>query len=256
MRKSYVGGNWKMNTTMATGATLAQAIVDGHDANAACEVVVFPPFTSLATIRASTEDAPVRLGAQDVWHQPDGAFTGEVSCGMLRDVGVEVVLVGHSERRHVIGESDDLVNQKLRAALAAGFDVVLCVGETLEEREAGSTDAANARQLAGGLADVPAADLARVVIAYEPVWAIGTGRTATPADAGAAHRAIRRWLSEAYDLDSAEAMRIQYGGSVKPTNAAELGADPDIDGFLVGGASLSADDFLSIIGSITTPPTG
>mgnify|MGYP006276450651 CR=1 FL=1 len=244
-RTPTVGGNWKMHTDRASAAELAQQVA-GLD-SAGVEVAVYVPSPYLLTAREALAGSGVVLGAQDVYHEPEGAFTGEVSTTMLADCGVGSVLVGHSERRHVIGEDDALVNKKARAALGAGLGVVLCVGETLEQREAGETDAINARQVRAGLAGVDADGVARVTIAYEPVWAIGTGRTATPDDAQAAHERLRSLLGELYGRDVAHATRIQYGGSVKPANAAELFAMPDIDGGLIGGASLKADQFAAII---------
>ena len=213
------------------------------------EVTIFPAFPYLARVAGVLKDAgsPIRVGAQDGYPQPNGAFTGEVSMPMLRDVGVDVVLVGHSERRHVIGEIDTIVNAKLLAALDVGLDVVLAIGETLVQREVGQTDAINLAQLAYGLAGVKAEQMAHVTLAYEPVWAIGTGETATPEDAQAAHAAIRAAVAFLYDNGVAGAVRIQYGGSMKPGNAADLLARPDIDGGLIGGAALKADDFAAII---------
>ena len=252
-RHPIIGGNWKMNTTRASAAALAAAIADGVRAETAVEVVVFPPFPYLLEVGAVLKQrtSSIALGAQDVYHAPgSGAFTGEVSTDMLRDCGVTHILAGHSERRHILGESDDLVGKKARAILAAGgggLTCVLCVGETLDQRKAGRTDAVNERQLRAGLAGVTSADLARVVIAYEPVWAIGTGVTATPADAQDAHAKIRRVIASMYGEPAGAALRIQYGGSVKGSNAAELLGQPDIDGALVGGASLDPDDFARIV---------
>jgi triosephosphate isomerase len=247
-RTPFVGGNWKMNTDLADGDALARAVAEGGKGLfEACDVVVCPPLPYLQSIGKSIEGSGLKLGAQNVYHEANGAFTGEVSCSMLNDLGVQVVLVGHSERRHVIGEGDLLINAKLRAALDAGLHVILCIGETIQQREAGQTDAVNAGQLAYGLAGVTPQKMAEVTIAYEPVWAIGTGKTATPDDAQAAHKAIREWLAFAYDRSVADAVRIQYGGSVKPDNAAELFSQPDIDGGLIGGASLKADDFIAIV---------
>ena len=253
-RKPFVGGNWKMNTTMSDAAELTRGVADGvaHH-GAGVDVAIFPPFPYLLTADAVLRDheSPVMLGAQDVYFEPDGAFTGEVSTGMLLDCGVRVVLAGHSERRHVIGETDEIVNRKVRATLAAGMQCILCVGETLEQREAGQTDAVNDRQIRAGLTEVSAGQFASVTIAYEPVWAIGTGRTATPEDAQDAHKKIRAILAELYGEESAAQTRIQYGGSVKASNAAELFAQPDIDGGLIGGASLKAGDFSSIVAAAT-----
>jgi triosephosphate isomerase len=247
-RKPFVGGNWKMNTNRTTGADLARGVTDGLITADGVDVAVFPPFPYLLTVRSILRDrgSPVRLGAQDAYFQGDGAFTGEVSVTMLKDCGVQVVLCGHSERRHVIGEKDELVNKKLRAVLEAGLDAVLCVGETLEEREAGHQDIINARQVRTGLAEIPASLTERLVIAYEPVWAIGTGKTATPQDAQDAHAQIRQLLGKMFGRDAADRVRIIYGGSLKPDIAPEIMAQPDVDGGLVGGASLNAADFVSI----------
>jgi triosephosphate isomerase len=246
-RKPTVGGNWKMNLNGQQVASLAKELAGKLPPGAKVDVAVFPPFPYLLKAREALAGSAIKLGAQDFYHEPDGAYTGEVSLAMLKDVGVSVVLVGHSERRHVIGETDDLLNRKLRGALKAGMEVILCVGEKLEQRELGQTDAVNAGQVSYGLAGVSAADMAKVTIAYEPVWAIGTGKTATPGDAQAAHRAIRRTVEGLLGTQVAQAVRIQYGGSVKPGNAAELFGQADIDGGLIGGASLKASDFLAIV---------
>lgn len=253
-RKPFVGGNWKMNLNRAESHALARAVA--QQAPAGVDVAIFPAFPCLAEVadvlKASNPNV-VKLGAQDFYFQPNGAFTGEVSLAMLKDLGVRVVLAGHSERRHVFGESDELINRKVRAALDAGLEVILCVGEKLEQREAGQTHDINMGQLLLGLAGVKREQLGRVTIAYEPVWAIGTGKNATPADAQAAHGRIRRCVQfgllegGAQAAAIAGAMRIQYGGSVKPSNAKELFSQPDIDGGLIGGASLKAEDFLAIV---------
>lgn len=249
MRTPIIGGNWKMNTTAATARALAQAVADGAGDSPGAQVAIFPPFVYLREIaellRAS--NSQVMLGAQDAYFEPDGAFTGEVSITMLKDSGVSIVLAGHSERRHVIGETDALVNSKVRAVLDAGLTCILCVGETLAQREAGHTDEVNRTQTVEGLKGVTPQQMANVVIAYEPVWAIGTGKTATPADAQDAHKKLRAVLGALHGPDIAATTRIQYGGSMKASNAAELLAQPDIDGGLIGGASLKADEFLSII---------
>ncbi len=215
----------------------------------AADVTVFPPFPYLAPVAGAFRDAGsnIHVGAQNAWAKPNGAFTGEVSLSMLKDVGVDTLLVGHSERRHVIGESDVLVNEKLLAALEAGFEVVLAIGESLEQREAGQTNAINAGQLGYGLAGVNASQMAHITVAYEPVWAIGTGKTATPEDAQKAHAAIRSTLAFQYDQTIADTVRIQYGGSMKPANAGDLLSQTDIDGGLIGGAALKADDFAAIV---------
>ena len=248
-RKPFVGGNWKMNTNRSTGSDLARGVVDGLMTLDGVDTCVFPPFPYLLTIRAILRDrgSAVRLGAQDVYHQHDGAFTGEVSIPMLKDCGVQHTLVGHSERRQILGEKDELINKKARALLEAGCDVVFCVGETLEERQAGHQEIVNSRQVRTGLAEIPASLMERLVIAYEPVWAIGTGKTATPQDAQEMHRQIRDLVGRMYNADVASRVRIIYGGSVKADNAAELFAQPDIDGGLIGGASLKTADFVTIV---------
>lgn len=246
-RKPFVGGNWKMNTDRASGVELAKGVAREVAGASAIDVAVFPPFPYLIPVGDATRGSGVILGAQDVYHQASGAFTGEVSVGMLGDCGVGAVLAGHSERRHVIGEDDRTVNKKVLATLAGGLVCVLCVGETLEQREAGETDTVNERQTRLGLAGVSPDDMARVVIAYEPVWAIGTGRTATPEDAQDAHAKIRGVVSRLFGGGIATGVRIIYGGSMKPDNADALMAQPDIDGGLIGGASLKAADFGAIV---------
>jgi len=246
-RKPFVGGNWKMNLSGAEAAALATALAGGFKAADKVDVTVCPAFPYLAQVGALLKGSGIKLGAQDFYFAANGAYTGEVSLAMLKDVGVCVVLTGHSERRHVIGESDVLINAKTRAALDAGFEVILCVGEKLEQREAGQTDAINAAQTAYGLAGVKPEQMKNITIAYEPVWAIGTGKTATDGDAQNAHAAIRKLLGSIYGETIAQATRIQYGGSVKGSNAAGLFGQTDIDGGLIGGASLKADEFLAIL---------
>lgn len=249
-RKPFVGGNWKMNGSRSEGVALAKGVVEAAGEHAGeVDIAVFPSFPYLGVVGEAIEGSGILLGAQDVYHQEKGAFTGEVSTGMLADCGVSAVLAGHSERRHVIGEDDRTVNRKVAATVAGGMISVLCVGETLEQRETGQTDEVNERQTRLGLAGIDAADLARVVIAYEPVWAIGTGKTATPEDAQDAHAKIRAVIAGLYGETPAAQIRIIYGGSMKPDNAPALMAMPDIDGGLIGGASLVAGDFASIIGA-------
>ncbi len=247
-RRPIVGGNWKMNLHSEEVDALTRAIVDGAETDGA-DLVLCPPFCYLERVGRQLAEAgkPIRLGAQDVYPQPNGAFTGEVSVSMLRDLGVSHVIVGHSERRHVIGESDLRVNEKVRAGVEAGLTVILCVGETLEQREANQTDAINVAQVHYGLAGVPAERMDQVVVAYEPVWAIGTGRTAEAADAQSAQATIRQALRHMYGDAVADATRIQYGGSVKPKNAKDIFGQPDVDGGLIGGASLKSEDFLPIV---------
>ena len=254
-RRPFVAGNWKMNTTAAGGCALARelaaAVPTSRDA---ADVLVAPPFPYLSDVDDELAKSAVMIGAQNCHHEPDGAFTGEVSAAMLADLDVDYVILGHSERRHVFGETDEAVNKKVAAALAAGLGVILCVGETLKEREVNRTESVLKTQLAGGLAGLTAEQLAGgsgghpdLVLAYEPVWAIGTGKTATPDMAQAAHAFLRGELAAGWGGDLAGATRIQYGGSVKPANAADLLAQPDIDGALVGGASLTAETFLPIV---------
>ncbi|MBK9188706.1 MAG: triose-phosphate isomerase [Phycisphaerales bacterium] len=247
-RKPIVGGNWKMNTNRGIASELARGVVDGLLHTDGVETVLFPPFPYLLLVRSILRDrgSSIKLGAQDAYPQPDGAFTGEVSIAMLKDCGVQVVLCGHSERRHVLGEKDEFINAKVRAVLEAGLECILCVGETLDERLAGHQDIVTTRQLKTALAEIPGDWLARLTIAYEPVWAIGTGKVATPDDAQAAHKQIREFVGHLYGGEIAARVRIQYGGSLKPGNAADLFAQGDIDGGLIGGASLSAGDFVTI----------
>jgi triosephosphate isomerase len=247
-RKTIVGGNWKMNLHGAEADALTDALIKAVTSDAV-QVVICPAFPYLQRVgqKLKAANSPIQLGAQDAYFAANGAFTGEVSLSMLKDLGVTWVLTGHSERRHVLGESDELINRKTRAALAAGLSVILCVGEKLEQREAGQTDFVNIGQTYLGLAGVTAEQMKNVVIAYEPVWAIGTGKTASAADAQSAQAAIRKALASMYGQAIADAVRIQYGGSVKPSNAKELFGQPDVDGGLIGGASLKAEDFLGII---------
>ena len=246
-RTPIIGGNWKMNIDLESGMNLAGCVVDGVENCESCDVVVYPPFPFLQAIESVIGSSSVSLGAQNLWHEESGAFTGEVSGSMLKEVGVTSVLVGHSERRHILGESNELISKKVKAGIEEGLQVVLCVGETLEEREAGETLLIVLAQLEAGLSHVDSSRMGAIVIAYEPVWAIGTGKTATPEDAQTVHAAIRSSITTVYDSNISEQTRIQYGGSVKPENATDLFACEDIDGALVGGASLSADSFTAIV---------
>ena len=249
MRKPFVAGNWKMNTDSSSCVELADGIASDatETASVKATVAVFPPFVYLQSVIKALGSSSVGVGAQDVYFEPDGAFTGEISTSMLKDIGCTYCLCGHSERRHVIGETDELINKKLTAAIAGGLLPILCVGELLAEREASKTNDVVTRQLENGLAGLSEEKVSAVTIAYEPVWAIGTGLTAKPEQAQEVHDFIRKLLANMYSDELAEAIRIQYGGSAKPDNAAELMAQPDIDGLLVGGASLKADSFLAII---------
>jgi triosephosphate isomerase len=244
MRRPLVAGNWKMHGSRAENAELTEALLEATD-TAGCDVVVCPPFVYLWEIGRHLKDSSLGLGAQDVCAEATGAFTGEVSAPMLRDVGCSHVIVGHSERRALYGDSDSLVARKFVAAQAAGLVPILCIGETLEEREQGVTREVVARQLDAVLALAGVGAFARAVIAYEPVWAIGTGKTATPEQAQEVHAFIRDRIA-ARDATIGGAVRLLYGGSVKAANAAELFGKPDVDGGLVGGASLKADEFVRI----------
>jgi triosephosphate isomerase len=248
--RPVMAGNWKMNKGPAETAAFFAEFLAAWQPRADRTVVFFPPAVSLAAAVAATEARDdVRLGVQNVHWQASGAFTGETSVAMAADAGAELVLVGHSERRHLFGETDDETARKVRAVLDGGLLPVLCVGETIEERRAGDAEAVVRRQLGAVLPGLSAAEAGRLLLAYEPVWAIGTGETASPADAGAMHRVCRDALSAAFGAEAAGAVPVLYGGSVKPDNAAELLAEPGVDGVLVGGASLDAAGFASICGA-------
>lgn len=248
MRRFLVAGNWKMNTNSASGVELAGALAENAASEEnGVEVLVCPPSVYLSGVASRVDGSAVALGAQDVYFEAGGAFTGEISVDMLKDVGCGYVLIGHSERRHVIGETDELINKKVKAAIAGGLTPVLCVGELLSEREAGQTESVLDGQMAGGLADISEAEAKNVVIAYEPVWAIGTGVTASTEQAESAHLHLRKWITDNYSASFAEQVRILYGGSVKPDNAEALMSQPNVDGALVGGASLKPDLFIPII---------
>jgi triosephosphate isomerase len=252
MRKRLVVGNWKMHGTVDFAVKLAREVVDAARRHAAVDVGVAPPYTALAAVREIVRGTTVALAAQNVHDQPQGAFTGEISTAMLVDAGCTMAIIGHSERRHVFGEPDELIGRKVRAALGNDLLPILCVGEKLDEREAGRTLDVVRRQLDAGVAGLEAAAVARLVVAYEPVWAIGTGKVAQPADAQAVHAFLRGRLDEK-SAGAGGTIRILYGGSVKPDNAAGLFAQPDIDGFLVGGASLKGADFAGIIAAGVKP---
>ena len=248
MRKQIIAGNWKMHTDLAEATILVEGIKAAlTEGEVSREVVVCPPFTGLSTVADLIEDTEVRLGAQNMYFEPKGAFTGEVSPLMLTDVGCHYVILGHSERREYFGETDALINQKIKAAFQYDLIPILCVGESLAQREANETQTFINSQLTAGLADLTAEQVSQMVIAYEPIWAIGTGKTATAEQAGEVCTAIRAKVAELFDKETAEVLRIQYGGSVKGSNAQEILSQLDIDGALVGGASLKADDFMVII---------
>jgi triosephosphate isomerase len=245
MRSYFIAGNWKMHKTVAESVALATEL-KARLAGCGEKLMVAPAFTALSAVAKVLEGSNILLGAQNMGPEEQGAHTGEVSVLMLKDLGVKVVILGHSERRHSYLETDSLINRKVKLALAHGLEAILCVGETLEERESGRLENVLSTQLREGLAGVDAAALAKITIAYEPVWAIGTGKTATPEDADAVHAYCRKVLAGLYGDAAAKAMCIQYGGSVKADNAAALMAKPNIDGALVGGASLKADTFVPI----------
>lgn len=247
IRRPFLAANWKMNTGRADGVLLAQAITERIESVKNVDVAICPPFPYLLSVRDALVGGNISLGAQDVYFEANGAFTGEVSVAMLADCGVVYVLVGHSERRHVIGENDETIQRKVKAVLDGRLCPILCVGELLEEREAGRTHEIVENQLRRGLLGVMPEQLRDVTIAYEPVWAIGTGKVATPDQAEEVHAFVRTTLTKLYGADLAQAIRIQYGGSVKADNAEGLLARPNIDGALVGGASLDANAFAEIV---------
>ena len=247
MRKKFIAGNWKMNTTSITAELLAAAVAKGLGSEVRVDVAVCPPFPYLARVAQAIHGTPIALGAQNCYPKNDGAFTGEVSPAMLVDVGCQLVIVGHSERRQILKETDAFINEKVHAALNAKLKVILCIGETLDERKANRTEAVLDTQLTGSLAQITAELLRHIVIAYEPVWAIGTGVNASKEQAQEAHAFVRKRVGQLCGDAAAQQLVIQYGGSEKPSNAAELLAQPDVDGALVGGASLNAEDFLGIV---------
>jgi triosephosphate isomerase len=246
-RRPIVGGNWKMNTNLPAAMALAESIVWHLQSKIGVEVVLFPPFPNLEAVHRVIDGSALQLGAQDLFWEDSGAYTGEVSAPMLVAVGCSWAMVGHSERRRLLDESSEVVNKKLHAALRHDLQVTLAIGETREERHAGLTESICEEQLRESLTGVSALDFARIIIAYEPVWAIGTGETATPDQAREAHEGVRRVLAQLYGEEAAQAARIQYGGSVTAGNAAELMTQPGIDGALVGGASLKPQDFAAIV---------
>ena len=248
MRKPLIAGNWKMYKTVgesvATALALKPLVANANH----CEIVIAPVFTALKSVADRLEGSNIKVAAQDcATESAEGAFTGEVAAFMLRDVGCSHVIVGHSERRQYYSESDEVVSRKTRAGLAAGLTVIVCVGETLEQRDLGNAERVVREQLVGGLTGLTASDLDRIIVAYEPVWAIGTGRTATPEQAQEMHAFIRRVFAERHSAAAGNALRVLYGGSVKPDNVADLMKQPDIDGALVGGASLNAESFAQIV---------
>lgn len=246
MRTPIIAGNWKMYKTMGEATALVKAIKKDLGSIDKAEIVICPAFTALNTVYGLIENSMIKVGAQNLFWEKEGAFTGEISPLMLKDCGCEYVIIGHSERRQYFHETNEIVNKKIKMALDVGLMPIACVGEILVERESGKTNAVIEAQLKGAFADISNDDMLTMVIAYEPVWAIGTGKTATPAMAQEVHKFIREWLASNFTGDIAQSTRILYGGSVKPENIKDLMAQDDIDGGLIGGASLKAESFIAI----------
>jgi len=247
VRVPVIAANWKMNKTASEAEAFVRAFAPLVKDVKGAETILCPTHLALAAVLGAVRGTAIEVGAQNCYSKSNGAFTGEVAPGMLKDAGCHWVILGHSERRHIFGESDALINEKIKAALGAGLKVIFCIGETLQERENGEMDTVLRRQVESGLAGISQTDLARIVLAYEPVWAIGTGVTATPEQAEEAHGFVRGLIAKQYNDAAAESLRIQYGGSVKPDNAADLLARPNVDGALVGGASLDPESFAVIV---------
>jgi triosephosphate isomerase (TIM) len=246
-RLPFMAGNWKMNKTVGEALDLVRGLKAATSGVKDVEVAVAPPFTALYAVHKELEGSPIRLAAQNLYWEEKGAFTGEVSPLMLKEVGCDYVIIGHSERRQFFGETDEIVNRRIKAALAQGLKVIFCIGETLREREEGKTFSVIESQMEGGLKGLDDKKMRNMAIAYEPVWAIGTGKTATPEQAEEVHRFIRKKLEKLYSREVSEEIRIQYGGSVTPENIKGLMNQPNIDGALVGGASLKAETFSKIV---------
>ena len=249
-RRPLIAGNWKMNLDRAGAVALAADIAKGAESLEEVDLAVFPPHVYIDAVRDAVAGSRLAYGAQNVYYEPGGAFTGEISAAMLVDLGCRYVILGHSERRHILGETNQDVNRKVHEALAADLVPILCLGELLAQREAGHTSAVIRQQFDGSLAGLSESQIGRVVLAYEPVWAIGTGKVATPGQAEEAHLDLRKILTDRYNTQTADTVRILYGGSVKAGNAGELLAQENIDGALVGGASLKADEFLGIVAGL------
>lgn len=249
MRRPIIAGNWKMNMLISTASDWVGELLGKPQIPDSIDVVVAPPFTALAVVRERVKGSRIQLAGQNMGPDPEGARTGEVSAAMLKDAGCDYVLLGHSERRQYFAETDQLVNRKIKIACDLELNIIFCIGESLADRENGRTHEVIERQLVGGLAGLDSAQLHRLVIAYEPVWAIGTGLNASPEQAQEVHRFIRDWSRKSFGSEQATALRILYGGSVKPATSASLMAQSDIDGLLVGGASLKSDSFYDIINS-------
>ena len=250
MRKPFIAGNWKMNTDSASAVALAAGLAKELSSVDTVDVAVCPPFVYLQSVAAALSASNIALGSQNVYFEEKGAFTGEISCAMLKDASCAHAIIGHSERRHVLGETDAMINKKISAAISGGLLPIFCVGELLEERQGGTTNEVVAGQIKNGLEGICAESIQAVTVAYEPVWAIGTGLTATPEQAQEVHSMIRGLLADLYGNETAQSIRIQYGGSAKPSNTAELMSQPDVDGLLVGGASLKVEDFAAMVKTV------
>jgi triosephosphate isomerase len=248
MRKKVIAGNWKMNNDIFESQNLISKLTSGLDNEKVnCDVIVCPPFTSLSEAKSLLKNSIIKLGAQNMYFEESGAFTGEISASMLKNAGCDYVILGHSERRTIFGESDQVINKKIKKAIQSDLLPIFCVGESLQERESEITYDIIKKQVTEGLKNISSADMQKIIIAYEPVWAIGTGKTASPQQAEDVHAFIRRLVKSLYSNEIAEELIIQYGGSVKPDNAKELLSQKDIDGALVGGACLKSDSFIEII---------
>ena len=250
MRRPFIAGNWKMHLDRASAVALAQGVAKEAETVDGVDLAVCPPSVYVDAVGKAIAGSTIALGAQNMYHEPKGAYTGEISAAMLRDLGCRYVILGHSERRHVLGETNEQVNKKVLAALEAGLVPIVCVGELLSEREAHQTLEVIRRQFDGSLARLSVEQLSGIVIAYEPVWAIGTGKVASPEQAEEVHLDLRKIMEDRYNKEVAETVRIQYGGSVKPDNAGDLLSQPNIDGALVGGASLTVDQFMGIVAGL------
>lgn len=248
-RKPFIAGNWKMHNTLQESHELAKSIATACRDKTDIDILIAPSFTALNTVYKTIKDSRILIAAQDTHWQDKGAFTGAVSPLQIKDAGATYVIVGHSERRAIFGETDETINKKLNAVLASGLIPIFCIGETLNQREKNETENVLTAQLKKGLKDLTKKEISNFIIAYEPVWAIGSGKTATPLQAQSAHKFIRQLIAQIYNDETAQKIRIIYGGSVKPDNASEIMTQPDIDGVLVGGASLEAESFLQIIGA-------
>jgi triosephosphate isomerase len=250
MRKKVIAGNWKMNNDIPTTINFINELkIKLAPENITADVIICPPFTSLISASNLLRDSFIKVGAQNMYYADSGAFTGEISASMLKSAGCGFVIIGHSERRTIFKETDDLINKKIKKALVSGLSPIFCIGETLQEREEGVTETIVKKQIVEGLKEIKIEDLNKIIIAYEPVWAIGTGRNATPQQAQEVHFFIRNLISELYSNEVAQNLIIQYGGSVKSDNAKDILSQPDVDGALVGGACLKADSFIDIIKS-------